>query len=236
MQISVIIPAHNEARFIQPCLESIRAAETKLGSPIEIVVCLNRCTDETESIAKHFGAVIAKNDAKNIAKIRNTAIRASSGDVVVTIDADSRMTSNMLFEIKRMISSGKYVGGGTLIKPERFSLGIFASSLVVLYYALIYGLKSAGLFWCTRQNFEAIGGFNESLITLEDLDFANRLALYGKTKGLRYGTIWRAAITTSCRKFDKYGDWYFFRNPGFVKALFNGHEKSANSFFYEPER
>lgn len=104
----------------------------------------------------------------------------------------------------------KFIGGGTRIKPERLSLGIFASLLVILFYALRFGLRSAGLFWRFKKDFDAIGGFNESLVTLEDLDFANRLASFGKPKRLKYGTRWKATITTSCRKFDQYGDWYFF--------------------------
>jgi glycosyltransferase involved in cell wall biosynthesis len=237
MKFSVVIPAHNEERFIKDCLVSVRTSEANLSSPVEIVVCLNRCTDGTETIAKQFGAVLVKEDARNLAKIRNSGVRAATGDVIVTIDADSRMSTNMLCEIQRLLSTQKFIGGGTRIKPERLSLGIIASSLVILYYALRFGLRSAGLFWCLKKDFDSIGGFNESLVTLEDLDFANRLAAFGKTKRLKHGTTWNAFITTSCRKFDKYGDWYFFKNPGLVKNLFSGlNQKAADEFYYDPGR
>lgn len=237
MNFSVIIPAHNEEGFITECLQSVKLAEAQLGSPVEIVVCINRCTDSTEAIAKQFGAVLVKEDAKNLAKIRNSGVREAKGDIVVTIDADSRMSPNMLCEIRRLLSTQKFIGGGTRIKPERLSLGIVASSLIILYYAIRFGLRPAGLFWCFKKDFDSISGFDESLLTLEDLDFANRLAVFGKTKQLKYGTTWRASITTSCRKFDKYGDWYFFKNPGLVKALFSGRNQSvADEFYYKPER
>jgi len=237
MKISVIVPAHNEEAFIRDCLASIREAETQCSSPVEIVVCLNRCTDRTEEIAKSFGAIIVREDARNLAKIRNAGVRASNGDVVVTIDADSRMSPNMLREIERLIGSQKYVGGGAPIKLERYSLGIIFSSLVIFFYALRFGLKSAGLFWVPREHFDAIGGFDESLLTVEDLDFANRLAHYGKTKGLKYGTAWRAYIKTSARKFDNYGDWYFFKNPRIVRDLFTGkHQGTADKFYYDVKR
>ena len=183
MKISVIIPAHNEQDYIGACLESIKVAQRN-NQPldVEVVVCLNRCTDRTEEIAKNFGAVIAWEDAKNLSKIRNAGVRASSGDIVVTIDADSRMSPNMLTEVEKLLKTSKYIGGGTRIKPERMSLGILVSSFVILFYAFRFGLKSAGLFWCFKRDFEAIGGFNESLVTLEDLDFANRLASYDKSK------------------------------------------------------
>lgn len=145
MKFSVIIPAHNEEKYIQKCLESVRAAEAMLSSPVEIVVCLNRCTDRTESIAQQFGATIVREDARNLSKIRNTGVRAATGDVVVTIDADSRMSTNMLFEVARLLSTRRFIGGGTRIRPERLSLGIVASSLVILFYALRFGLRSADL-------------------------------------------------------------------------------------------
>lgn len=235
MRMSVIIPAHNEEKFIGACLNSIRLAE--LGSTVEIIVCLNRCTDTTEEIAKSFNALIVREDARNLSKIRNAGVSASTGEIIVTIDADSLMSPNMLSEVQRLVASQKFIGGGTRIKLERFSFGILASSLVVIYYAFRFGLRSAGLFWCLRKNFDEIGGFNENLLSLEDLDFANRLALLGKKRGLRYGTAWRAYITTSCRKFDKYGDWYFFKNPRFVRDIFSGTDKkSTDQFFYDPER
>ena len=237
MKISVVIPAHNEEAFISNCLSSIKNAEAILGAPVEIVVCLNRCTDRTEEIARKFGAIIVKEDGKNLARIRNHAVTNTTGDAIVTIDADSTIAPNMLFEVHRLLSTHKYIGGGTRIKPERLSLGIILSSLVIFYFAIRFGLKSAGLFWCLKSDFGAVGGFNENLVTLEDLDFANRLAAYGKTKGLKYGTTWKSSITTSCRKFDKFGDWYFVKNPGVVKSLFSGVDHaSANQFYYDIKR
>ncbi len=234
MKFSIVIPAHNEEKFIEECLSSIKNAEAELGSAVEVVVCLNRCTDRTEQIARKFGAVIVVENEKNLSRIRNAAAAVATGDVLVTIDADSRMSSNMLKEIFRLISTGRYIGGGTRVKPERMSLGIFVSGLVILYFAFRLGFRSAGLFWCLKKDFDAINGFNETLWTLEDLDFANRLAEYGKVKKKKYGTAWKAAITTSCRKFDRFGDWYFAKNPGIVRSLFSGIDKaSANRFYYD---
>lgn len=157
--------------------------------------------------------------------------------IVTKFKKTPQMSTNMLSDIHRLLSTQRFIGGGTRIRPERLSLGIIASSLVILFYALRFGLRSAGLFWCLKKDFDSIGGFSEALVTLEDLDFANRLAAFGKTKRLKYGTTWRAFITTSCRKFDKYGDWYFFKNPGLVKDLFSGsNQKAADEFYYNPGR
>ena len=236
MKISVIIPARDEESFIGGCLESIQNAARNFDGETEVIVSLNRCTDRTEEIARRYGAAIVKEDSKNLARIRNRGARAATGDVVVTIDADSRMSPNMLRVIGRKLASGKCIGGGVTILPERVSLGILVSGLLMLPYAIVYRL-SAGLFWCLRKDFDAIGGFNEALISLEDVDFAKRLKAHGKRHRKRFTTILRAHIVTSCRKFDKFGDWYLITNPRFVFRLISGRDQqAADTYYYEVER
>jgi glycosyltransferase involved in cell wall biosynthesis len=236
MKYSVLVPAHNEAAYIGNCLQSIKDAAENVMDKVEIIVALNRCTDQTADIAAGYQAVIVKEDRKNLAMIRNAAARAATGDVIVTIDADSRMSGNMFVEIGARLSAGKTIGGGVMIRPERWSPGIFMSLLTVLPFLVIHRV-SGGLFWCYRRDFEAVGGFNETLVSAEDLDFAKRLKAYGKKRGLRFKTITRAHITTSCRKFDTFGDWYLFKNPGLVWKIMKGdNQKAADLFYYHPDR
>jgi glycosyltransferase involved in cell wall biosynthesis len=232
-KISVIIPAHNEEKYIERCLDSICAAESNIDLPVEIIVALNRCTDKTEDIAKKYQAITVREDKKSIAKIRNTGVKVSAGDVLVTIDADSWMTPNMLQKVIDKLQSKKYIGGGVRIKLERISLGIFFSLILLLPY-LLKARISAGMFWLYKRDFETIGGFDESHVSVEDYYFALKLKALGKKKKLKYGTILAEHITTSCRKFDQFGDWYFFRNPKLVKELFKGtNQKAANGFYYD---
>jgi glycosyltransferase involved in cell wall biosynthesis len=234
--ISVIIPAHNEEGYIGRCLESVRMAERQVNMPIGMVVVLNRCTDRTEVIAGKYGALTIMEDARNLSRIRNAGVRASKGDIIVTIDADSWMSANMLKEVSRRLASGKYIGGGVLIRPERMSLGIFFS---VMTFAprLLLDRSWAGLFWLTRRTFDALGGFSEEFVSAEDVDFAKRLRAFGVSKNLRYGMIWRAHIVTSCRKLDEFGDWFLFRNRRLVRRILAGHDQeAADRFYYDTRR
>jgi GT2 family glycosyltransferase len=115
-------------------------------------------------------------------------------------------------------------------------LGIVTTALVVAPL-LIWHRVSAGLFWCLREDFEAIGGFDENLSSLEDLDFGKRLKARGRRDGRRFGTITKAHIITSCRKFDKFGDWYVFTNPRLMWRILRGKsEEAANRYWYDVER
>lgn len=53
---SVIIPAHNEEKYIKRCIRSVKRAAEYAGEETEIIVVCNRCTDRTEEIASEAGA------------------------------------------------------------------------------------------------------------------------------------------------------------------------------------
>jgi len=71
IKFSVVIPAHNEEKHIGKCLRSVISA-SKYVKPdtVEIIVVANRCTDNTCTIARRYGAAVLKNDDKCIAAIR----------------------------------------------------------------------------------------------------------------------------------------------------------------------
>lgn len=235
---SVIIPAHNEENYIGKCLAGIRRAELQVApEKVQIIVVANRCTDRTADISRKFGAQVVENSDRCISSIRNAGIRAATGRVLVTIDADSVMSPGSLREIRKMLKSGRYIGGGARPKFDRMSLGIAVSSAYVAMKLIPRMISSGGflsgaMFWTLRSSAERIGGFDESLVSLEDLDFARRLRELGKSCGMRYGTLRRSYVTTSSRKFDKFGDWYLLRNRALTKAIFTGKDRSAADKFY----
>ena len=234
---TVVIPAHNEESYIGKCLRSVRSAAKYVSGRVEIIVVANRCTDKTAEIARHYGAKVLVNDDKCIAAIRNTGVKAASGEIVVTIDADSLMTKYSLAEIKYMLRSGLYVGGGANPMFDRMSLGIAVSSLYVGINLLPVMIKNGGylsgaMFWFYKRDFDAIGGFDEGLVSLEDMDFAKRLKKLGTSRGQKYGTLKRSYVLTSSRKFDEFGDWYLIKNRKLTKRIFTGKDRSAADQFY----
>ena len=236
LKLSVIIPAHNEEQFLPACLDAIDAAAENCGHEVERIVVLNRCTDGTEAIARERGCRLAYEEAPNLSRIRNAGAAEATGEVLVTIDADSRMHPRTFTDIVRKLESGRFIGGGTLVFLERLSFGIICSMIVVAFRLLKDGW-AFGLFWCRKEDFDAIGGFDERYVSIEDVDFVRRLKAHGREQRKRFGTLWRAPITTSCRKFDQFGDWYLVRNPDFLKRVFTGTDRQvANEFWYDPRR
>jgi glycosyltransferase involved in cell wall biosynthesis len=233
VRFSVLIPVHNEAAFLGRCLASVQKAAEPFPGEVETVVCLNRCTDESEAIARAAGARIITEDAKCLSTIRNAAARAACGEILVTLDADSVMSANLLVMVDRKLQAERVVGGGVWISADRISLGIAVTGFLILLYLLWHRI-SCGSFWCRRADFLAIGGFDETMLSAEDLDFAIRLKRFGRSRGQKFVTLYRAHIVTSSRKFDHFGDWYFLHNlPQTLKLLGGRDRHGADKFWYD---
>lgn len=234
IKFSIIIPAHNEEKYLEKCLNSILKASKLYENQVEVIVVLNRCTDRTEEIAKSYKCITLKNGDKNLSKIRNAGVDIARGEIIVTIDADSQMDVQLLSKAEKYLASGKYIGGGVTGKFERMSLGIFISALLLIGPLFLkYGAISVGVFWCYKKDFNAIKGFNEAMLMAEDAEFAKRLKDWGKKNGKKFGTI-KNGMITSCRKFDKHGDWILVKRPKMILAYLNGADKKyADEAYYE---
>lgn len=83
MNVSLIIPAYNEADHLPHLLNSIPATVT------EVIVVDDGSTDETATIAKDHGAVLVQhqeNQGKGVSMV--SGIQRATGDIVVFMDAD----------------------------------------------------------------------------------------------------------------------------------------------------
>ena len=235
-RFSVVVPAHNEEDWITGCLGSIEDAAIVAEGDVEVVVVANRCTDSTAWLAESLGAVVVEDESRNISAVRNAGVRASSGDVVVTLDADSLMSPCAFVEIDRKLDSGRYVGGGAAFVPERTSPGIATTIAIVKVCMLVTRLGGA-MYWCRREDFDAVGGFDESLPMAEDVDFARRLRRHGAATGRRFTNLSLAPVVTSCRKFDRFGDWHMLtmvKNAPELRASMRGTDTAfADRYFYD---
>ena len=236
---SVIIPAHNEEKYIRRCIRSIRKAASAFQEDVEIVVVCNRCTDRTGKIAKKLGARVLTNEDRCIARVRNAGISEATGEIIVTIDADNRMTGGTLQEIYELLQSGRYIGGGAPIRFERYSFPLWCNNMMCRLSFAVTGLYS-GMFWAKKDTFDAIGGFADKK-AMEDVATAKLLKEYGKKQGRKYTTLKKNVLINSTRKYDEMGDWLYFKliikNAGtLIRAAFgdtSGVDKLLNELFYE---
>ena len=55
MNVSIVVPAHNEAANIRRLLTALLEQETRVARIVEIVVVASGCTDDTAEVAREFG-------------------------------------------------------------------------------------------------------------------------------------------------------------------------------------
>ncbi|HAG14702.1 MAG TPA: glycosyl transferase family 2 [Ruminococcus sp.] len=207
--VSVIIPAHNEERYLARCIQSIKKAARQYPGKTEIIVVCNRCTDKTAQIAEKCGARAIRNEDTCIAKVRNAGIAAASGEIIVTIDADNRMTAGTIREAAAKLRSKKYIGGGAPIRFERLSAPLLLQELLCAAGFRITGLY-CGIFWAEKKSFQRIGGFADKR-AMEDIATAKALKKLGKQQAKQYGCLKQNHLINSTRKWDEMGDWLYFR-------------------------
>lgn len=98
MKLSVIIITKNESHNIAACIDSVGFAD-------EIIVVDSGSSDATVDLAKAAGAqVIETNDWPGFGIQKNRALEHATGDWVLSLDADERITSALASEICAVIS------------------------------------------------------------------------------------------------------------------------------------
>lgn len=100
-QVSVIIPAYNQARYLA---EAIESALAQSFTDREIIVVDDGSTDHTAAIAKRFGNAIGYiyQENQGLASARNTGIRRARGELVALLDSDDAWLPNFLAELVRL--------------------------------------------------------------------------------------------------------------------------------------
>src|SRR6201982_3395270 len=108
--ISFIVPAYNEERELSSTLAAIRGAVSAVSHPFEIIVVDDASTDATPEIAEQAGARVISIHRRQIAAARNAGARASRGEYLFFVDADTRISPIHVTEAMAALGMG-YAGG-----------------------------------------------------------------------------------------------------------------------------
>jgi glycosyltransferase involved in cell wall biosynthesis len=242
MKFSVIIPAYNEEKFLPRLLESIQVAASNYSGgrdQIEVVVADNDSTDRTAEVGAQHGARVVHVQKRRIAAARNGGARAASGEILCFIDADSAIHPQTFNEIESVMNTQRYVWGVTGAVPERKSVGPLITHYMFMPMVWLTGLD-IGLSFCRREDWHAVGGYDETRLYAEDVLFPWALRRLGRTREQRMIRVPKVKALHSARKFDQFGDWhYFWMMAHAFKSLVTWNwndERLAERYWYNPGR
>ncbi|HKB52764.1 MAG TPA: glycosyltransferase [Ramlibacter sp.] len=213
MRFSLVIPARNEEAYLPRLLETVAAARGRYrggADAVEVIVADNCSTDRTTEIARQHGCRVVRVERRVIGAVRNGGAHAAQGEVLALVDADSRIHPETFNAIEDMLARPRIIAGATGIVFERISLGIALSGIVFLPLVWLTGFD-VGVVSCRKVDFETIGGYREDVLFAEDMHLLMALRRLGRARGQRLGRARSARTIASTRKFDRYGDWHYFR-------------------------
>jgi cellulose synthase/poly-beta-1,6-N-acetylglucosamine synthase-like glycosyltransferase len=193
--ISFVIPAHNEAELIGRTISAIHKSARAAGEAFEVIVVDDGSDDRTGAIAQELGARVVAVNFRQIAATRNAGARASTGDLLFFVDADTMVTEGAVRAAVRSMRSDA-VGGGSAVRFDG-PVPLYATILerMVLPVLLPVLRLAPGCFlFCTRRAYLAAGGFDETLFWSEEVAFGKRLKRQGRF------VILKEFVITSGRK------------------------------------
>lgn len=212
--ISFIIPAHNEAVGISACITAIREAVESTGKPYEIIVVNDASTDDTTSIAEGLGARVIPVSYRHIAATRNAGARAAKGEFLFFIDADTLINPKYLTSALKAMEHGAVGGGGIPAFDRPVPLWFYFGYPIFFVVICILRQPGGSSLFCTRDAYQATGGFNENYYAAEDALFVSALKRQGRIK------LASGMVLTSARKARQYSAWYLIKF--LVKGAFQG--------------
>ena len=241
MNLSVIIPAFNEAGYLPSTLDSIqRASEhlrSKSGVDVEVIVVDNNSTDDTGAIAEAMGATVVREPVQGIGRARNRGASAAQGDVLVFVDADVTVPPTLLEAVHEAMSDPACIGGGVEVeyRPRRLVIRLYLRGWRLL--ARLTGMVQGATQFCRRSAFEAVGGYDENVWIGEDVDFFWSLKKLAKEKRQSVRVIQSPKVLPSTRRFDKLPVWkvLLFTNPLFI-TLFRRWKVVWTDWYKRPVR
>jgi glycosyltransferase involved in cell wall biosynthesis len=207
MHLSIVIPAFNEERLIERCLQSISAslaANFKPGFTSEIIVVDNNSTDNTANLARETGVQVVFEPINQIGRARNAGAADATGDWLLFLDADSVLNPELLADILRLIDDGKSVGCGCALHMHGLPWWANVTLQMWMGASILFRWASGALLVCRSDAFRDVGGFTQELYAAEEIRLSKQLKRWGQQRGLQFIILTQHPLETSARKVALY--------------------------------
>ena len=205
--VSVVIPAYNEEKYICSTLSSLLESVKKTDLNFEVILIDNNSSDDTTKVAQKFNKDlnlrIIRETVQGRGAARARGFREAKGRIILSADADTLFDEDWINTLVKGLENGagaiatscKIVDCSSLTN----AMFNFMQPKLAVLYRIFFGHYWLGgfSFSITRPLYEASGGFDSTLQTLEDVDLSFKVSRLGKIKFINKPVIF------SGRRFQK---------------------------------
>lgn len=189
--LSVIIPARDHARPLRRLLDNLKTHKAPAGWDVEVLVSENDSSDGTQDVIAQSGFRYVASHGKGPGAARNAGVKASKGQLLLFVDADACPAVDDFFQ--RVVNAASQLrnfgafGGPILLAntQRRNPIAIGDHWACWFNWSARRPFMQSRIFQpavclvVRRDVFAGAGGFLESAIILEDMEFQNRLMASG---------------------------------------------------------
>lgn len=187
--VSIIIPCHNEGKYIKDCLTSV--LKQTYENIADIFVVDGRSDDDTKKIAEEFYPKVSvlDNEKKIFASACNIGIKKSKGDVIIILGCHAFYPPDYLKNCVECLDQYDADNAGGQITPVLKRKKIIADA-IALSLSSFFGTGKRKIKMpestdtvfggCYKKEvFKKIGLFNENLLKSSDMELNMRLLKNG---------------------------------------------------------
>lgn len=235
MKYSVIIPCYNSAQYLGDQLDGL--AKQRLAEPWEVIVVDNGSTDDPGSPVRAFQSkvpnlrMIDASGGRGVSYARNRGAEAAAGEFLLFCDADDVVAPGWLEAMARAFSDHDLVTGPAEYDKLNVNPGVRKGSRTSarVWDFLPIMPHAIGCNMGIRKSLhDAIGGCDESLFAMDDVDYSWRAQLAGSELHFVQDAVVHYRVRNSSwaafKQFTRYGEYAVLL---YKKFLDQGIEKKT---------
>ncbi|MEM3839357.1 MAG: glycosyltransferase [Candidatus Micrarchaeaceae archaeon] len=217
VEISVIIPALNEEKYIKNVLYGLNRQTFR---NFETIVVDGGSDDNTVRMAKRYAKVAIVKE-RGAGRARNAGAKLAKGKTLVFLDADTSPSENLLGTYAKIMRRRGIVAATGPIYPleksgGRYYWGYKLVSVFLVRLSILVGrpVFMGSNFAVRKSAFEKAHGFREDMLSYEDWELSARLKKQGI---MAYSS--KAWVQTSIRRVKKWGmaRYFLFYTTNFLR-------------------